>query len=91
MIFEALLNMVLSVLQTAFSVLPDLPDMPEAITGAMTAFYGMLELPIEYVQWWLSEPLFVAVITVLIAIWQFENVYHFTMFLIKKIPFINVK
>ena len=76
MIIEAFLTAVTVVLKAIFGILPSLP--PIALAGATFLFYYIL------------GAFFYPVLLMAVALLGFEHIYHFVMWVIKKLP-IGVK
>lgn len=91
MIFEALLNMLTTTLTTLFSPLPALPDVPEAFTTATDAVIGTLAQGVYLLRYIFSTELLNLSLGILIAVFIFERGYNTIMFVLRKIPFINIK
>lgn len=91
MIVEYLLSTILNILQVLLGVLPDLPDMPTAITDGTSWVLTQIASVISVIEMYLSRPLLLASITVGVGILIFEYGYSFVMFILRKIPVINIK
>jgi len=91
MIIEALWNMIVEVTTTLFSVMPSLPEMPEAIIDGADAILNLGEQAVWFLQYIFSPIFLNAVIGILVALFVFEKGYTMIMFVLKKIPFINLR
>lgn len=91
MIIDALLHGILGIVTNIVSVFPTLPSIDPAIVTATSWVTTTLGQGASFAQFLYGTTLFDAIIGVLIAIWAFEPIYHGVMWVLKKIPFINVK
>lgn len=72
-------------------VLPDLPAMPVAITDGTEWVLQQVASTYSVVEMYLSRPLLLAFITVGLGILIFDFAYSLVMFILRKIPVINIK
>jgi len=87
MIFVWLLDAVSFIVEAIFSLLGVLPNVPDGIIDVMEWFFDLifenglglvcLFLPIDYIK---------AMIPILIAVINFEHIYHAIMWVVRKIP-----
>lgn len=90
MIIEAVLGALIWLITAMLSVFPSLPATPTAITGATGWILGQIQnyMPVMHMIW--GQAFFVSAMTLVLAIYVFEYLYHPVMWAIKKIPFIGV-
>jgi hypothetical protein len=86
MIFTALLSVVTSVVVWILNLLPSLPDMPQEIVTAAEWMVSQLESVYGVLAAIYSPGLLSAIATSLIALLLFEQIYHLTMWVIRKLP-----
>lgn len=91
MIIDAILGAGGAVILLIVNLLPELPSMPTAITEPTTSFLSVVGKGLGFVQYLYGAELFIALIVVAVAIMQFERIYHFVLFIVKKIPILNIK
>lgn len=92
MIIELMLNLVLSFIDLIFSILPDVPTIPIDISNTITSYIdliitngiGILNIIIR------PTTMQIAII-IIIFINSFEYIYSIIMWVVRKIPFINLK
>ena len=86
MIVEAIINLITLLLKTVLGVLPDIPDFPQSlltsIDNVATTIFGNLNLLGLFVR---IDTIKILVPLVIVAV-NFEHIYHFAMWLIKKLP-----
>lgn len=91
MIIDWLINSVQSLITTAFGVLPSLPSMPQPIVDAGNWFTDTVIGMAHLFAYFYTPFFFGAILWLLITLLAFEQIYHLTMWILKKIPVINVK
>ena len=91
MIVDGLIHVLLGVVTTIVSVFPTLPAIDPSIVTAGNWVTTTLGQGASFAQFLYGTALFNAIIAVLIAIWAFEPIYHGVMWVLKKIPFLNIK
>lgn len=91
MIINGLVHAVIGLVTSIMSVFPTLPSIDPSIVSAGNWITTMLGQGASFAQFLYGATLFNALIAVLVAIWAFEPIYHGVMWVIKKIPFLNIK
>lgn len=86
MIFEFLIATVFTILQYTLGIFPSLPAMPQAIIDAGAWVIATVGSGAQVLSTIYSPPLFAAILTSIIVLVQFEQLYHLTMWIIRKIP-----
>lgn len=91
MIFTFIIHALLSLVTTLFSVLPTLAATPEAvITGGqwvIDTIYGVVSM----FRMIYGSALMTAIVVVIVGLFSFEWIYHTVMWIVRKIPMINMK
>ena len=86
MVIEIIFNLVLALLKLVFGILPDVPSLPDSMVSSLdnvfNTIFGHLELLGLFVR---IDTIKILVPLLIIAI-NFEHIYHFTMWILKKIP-----
>lgn len=90
MIIETLLNLIFSLLKFVFSWL-QLPGFPEELTSSINSFLDLIFNNLTLVGFFIRPATLTICIPILIILLNFERVYKFTMWLLRKIPFINIQ
>lgn len=91
MIFELLFQMVSFLITTVFGIFPNLPQMSPSIQNAGDFVISIIAVPINLMTYLYTAPFMVAMVAMLILLFNFERAYHLTMFIVKKLPFLNIK
>ena len=86
MVIEAIVNLITVLLKSIFSLLPNVPDFPESllssIDNVISVIFNNLNLLGLFVR---IDTIKILVPLVIIAV-NFEHIYHFALWLIKKLP-----
>lgn len=90
MIIEALLNLIFTVLKFAFSWI-NLPDFPTGLTSSIDTFLSFIFDNLTILGFFIRPLTISIVVPVLIIVLNFDYVYKFTMWILRKIPFLNMK
>lgn len=90
MIIEALLNLIFGLLKLVFGWL-ELPAFPEALTSSINQFFDLIFQNLTLLGFFIRPSTIAICVPVLILIINFERIYKFTMWLLRKIPFINIQ
>lgn len=93
MIIEAIFNALKTVIFSLFSWI-DLPNMSDYGTGfdeAFNMFGEMLESTKGIINLFLPWGIVKFGLPILIIVLSFEHIYHFVMWVIKKLPFLGIE
>ena len=91
MIIEFIVNSLISVLKTVFSPLPNVPATPSAIVSGATWVTTTISGVVSLLRYVYGDALFTAIIVVVVALLNFEWIYHSLMWVVRKIPMVNIK
>jgi len=91
MILDVILNAIDSLITTVFSILPTLPPTPPQIIAAGDWLINMVSQATGLLKYLYTPTLFNIITVLVVALLLFEQIYHLGMWIIKKIPIINVK
>jgi len=91
MIINFLVNILVKLLILIFGVLPTIPATPAEVTSGGQWIIDQIVGVISVLTTILTPALVAAVVVVLVAELAFQNVYHGVMFVLRKIPVINIK
>ena len=90
MIVEAILNLILLLLKTVFALLPNIPAMDIGLVNSLNGFVNIIFSNLSLLGIFIRiDTIKILVPLILIAV-NFEQVYKFIMWVIKKLP-IGVK
>jgi len=90
MIINIFLTALMTIAQGLFDILPDLPDLPVAITNALDTVPDLVRFTSRLVVMFVGRTFYLVVIPLIILLINFNWIYHGTMWLIRKLP-IGVK
>lgn len=90
MILETIFNLFKGLLFIVFGWI-NLPAMPIGITDSINSFLNLIFDNITLLGFFIRPITFQIAIPVLIIIMNFEKIYHLTLWILKKIPMLNVK
>lgn len=91
MIIEALLNLISSIFQFVFNLLPDLPQFPSRITAAISSFLDLIFSNVGILGVFVSIDLVKILVPLILVVINFDHIYHLVLWILKKIPFLNMK
>jgi len=90
MIIDIILVGFFELVRSIFSIIPDLASMPAGFATFSDNLVDTLELPIGFLQYILSYSLYVLILPLIILLLNFTWVWRLTLFVLSKIPFINI-
>lgn len=91
MIFQALFYVLLGILQVIVAPIPTLPTTPTAVTSAGGWAVTQVDNVIGVLRLVYGTTLLAAMFVIIIALFNFEWVYHSLMWLVRKLPFLSIK
>ena len=69
----------------------NLPDMPEAVTSVVDELFALLRGSVGMMGIFLDLKMLKILLPVLLIVINFEHVWKFTMFILRKIPFLGIE
>ena len=90
MIISGLLNLVKTLLYACFSWI-SLPAFPETLTNSINTFLNLIFDNLTLLGFFIRPATLTVSIPVLIILLNFDSVYKLTMWILRKIPFLNIK
>ena len=90
MIVEALLNLVLNLLKLVFGWIK-LPGMPDSVMAVIDKLFEALEGAVGLFGIFVDLNMVKILLPVLLIVVNFEHVWKFTMFILRKIPFLGIE
>lgn len=90
MIIESVCNIFITLIKSAFSWI-NLPLLPSEFTSVVDFIINIFTDSMRIVFCFVSRNYLVAMIPIVIAIINLEHVFSFTMFILRKIPFLGIK
>lgn len=92
MLVEILLKLVFGILNLILSVIPDLPAFDQSIIDGISNYLSLILMNGYDLLTLIIRPSTLNItIGVLIIIFSLEPAYHLVMYILKKIPFLNIK
>ena len=89
MIIQLLLNLLKTLLFSVFSWI-NLPQFPEGLTNSLNSFIDLIFDNLNLLGFFIRPATITIVIPVLIILINFDKVYKLTMWILKKIPMLNI-
>jgi hypothetical protein len=91
MILNFIFSSIIGIVKALFTVFPTLPATPSAVTTAGSWVTDTIASVASVLQLIFGTTLLTAIILIVVSIFSFETVYHSVMWVVRKIPFLNVK
>ncbi len=89
MIIQLILNLLKTLLFSVFSWI-NLPQFPEELTNSLNSFIDLIFDNLNLLGFFIRPATITIVIPVLIILINFDKVYKLTMWILKKIPMLNI-
>lgn len=89
MIIQLILNLLKTLLFTVFSWI-NLPQFPEGLTNSLNNFIDLIFDNLNLLGFFIRPVTITIVIPVLIILINFDKIYKLTMWILKKIPMLNI-
>jgi len=86
-ILEAILTVVKVLLQFIFALLPDIPNFEVGLLESLNTYIGYIFNHLELLGFFVRISTIKTLIPLVIIVVNFEHVYHFALWVIKKLPF----
>lgn len=90
MIVQFLLTVIQNVTEFIFGLIPNLPPMPDIIQSFGTYLISLVSNFSQLAVYIYGSVLFVAIVTLAVALLLFEQIWHLVKFVAAKIP-LNIK
>ena len=91
MLVEALFTAVTWLVDAILNVLDVLPDFPEDLVNSVEAFFSLIFDNLSVLGFFIPLPTIKILIPLVLLVINFEDVYAFIMWLLRKIPFLGIK
>ena len=89
MIIQLILNLLKTLLFSVFSWI-NLPQFPEGLTNSLNSFIDLIFDNLNLLGFFIRPATITIVIPVLIILINLDKVYKLTMWILKKIPMLNI-
>lgn len=90
MILQAVFDLVASLLKLVFGWI-NLPDLPTAVMSVIDKLFGCIQGGMGIMGIFLDMSMVKILLPVLLIVVNFEHVWKFTMFILRKIPFLGIE
>lgn len=89
MIVSSVLNLFVGMLELVFGWI-QLPDLPESIMSIIHTMFGYITGSIGLLGVFVDMDVVMVLIPLSIAVARFDDLWKMTMFVLRKIPFVNI-
>lgn len=86
MIIKAIFDLILGLLKLVFGLLPNIPDFPDTIMTSLDKVFTTIFDNLDLLGLFVNIDTIKILVPLVIVVVNFEHIYHFTMWIIKKIP-----
>lgn len=86
MILEWLVGSFFGIIKTLFSIIPDLPSLPDFVGSSIYGLFDLIFDNLQLLGFFISIDMIKVLVPLIILIENFDHIYHFIIWLIKKIP-----
>lgn len=86
MIIKAIFDLILGLLKLVFGLLPSVPDFPDSIMTSLNTVFSTIFDNLELLGLFVNIDTIKILVPLVIVAVNFEHIYHFTMWILKKIP-----
>ena len=90
MIVTAVLELCEMLLTIIFGLLPDIPNFDSGVLNSLNGFINLIFDNLDLLGFFIDIELVGALIPWLVIILNFEHIYDFIMWIIRKIPILNI-
>lgn len=86
MIVAALINLITALLKIVLNLLPNLPDLPQSISTSIDNVTNVIFSNANLLGLFVRIDTIKTLVPLLIVVVNFEHIYHFSMWIVKKLP-----
>lgn len=90
MIITAVLELCEMLLTIIFGLLPDIPNFDSGVLNSLNGFINLIFDNLDLLGFFIDIELVGTLIPWLIIVLNFEHIYDFTVWIIRKIPILNI-
>jgi hypothetical protein len=91
MIFTLIIIGMMALVTLIFSVMPTVPAMPQGIIDPIQTIFDVITQALSVIRYLYGSAFYDVLIIALIALFVFEYGYYTILWILKKIPVINIK
>lgn len=86
MIIKAIFDLILGLLKLVFGLLPSVPALPDTIIDSLNSVLDTIFNNLNLIGLFVRVDTIKILVPLVIVAVNFEHIYHFTMWILKKIP-----
>lgn len=86
MIIKAIFDLILLLLTNVFGILPDIPALPSSLLNSLNTVFTTIFDNVDLLGLFVRIDTIKVLVPLLIIVINFEHIYHFVMWIVKKIP-----
>ena len=86
MIVKAIFDAILGLFKAVFNLLPDVPSFPQTLLESLDTVFDTIFGHLDLLGLFVRIDTIKTLVPLLIIVINFEHIYHFVMWIIKKIP-----
>ncbi len=86
MIIEAIINLITTLLKFILNLLPSVPDLPLSIMTSLDNVTNTIFSHLDLLGLFVRIDTIKLLVPLVVVAYNFEHIYHFVMWLIKKLP-----
>mgnify|MGYP001128038829 CR=1 FL=1 len=91
MLLEVFFSLCLGVLHWLFVLIPDIPNFNVTILEDLTGFINLIFDNLSLLGFFFDIEMMKLMIPLIIIVINFEHVYHLAIWVLKKVPMLNIK
>ena len=91
MIIKLLLNLLKGLLDLILNLFDVLPDLPAGLIDNINSYVSLIIQNSKVVSFFIPLKFCLTLVAIVLVIENFHYIYRFTMFLLRKIPFIGIE
>lgn len=90
MLIELLLDLIQNIFTFIFTLLPNIPQVPASITTPINSFFDFIFNNAGIIGVFVDINLMKTIVPLTILVVNFDNIYKLIMWIIRKIPMLNI-
>lgn len=87
MIIELLFNLIKFILDFLFNLLPNIPSFSSNLANSLDSYLDLIFSNLSLLGFFVDIALIKVLVPLIIIVINFEHIYHFSLWVIKKLPF----
>jgi hypothetical protein len=91
MILRLLLDVVRSILIFIFSLLPNIPNLPRSLIDTINNYLDIIFSNLTLLGFFINISTIKVLIPLFVIVYNFEHIYHLTMWIIRKLPMFKLE